>query len=98
MRVLQLGICASTPAEFLAKAKEIVMKHQQLQSHATQLQQNVTQMEHEQQKLVTLAAAALLAISDPAQGQSVFAVDVQCACDVLMYWSSNPTKSVPFGV
>ena len=81
MRVLQLGICASTPAEFLAKAKEIVMKHQQLQSHATQLQQNVTQMEHEQQKLVTVISLPPPCWPYPTQprGKPYFAVDVQCA-------------------
>ena len=68
MRVLQLGICASTPAEFLAKAKEIAMKHQQLQSHATQLQQNVTQMEHEQQKLVIVSSLPCYSHFRPSPG------------------------------
>ena len=55
--ILQLGICATTPAEFLAKAKEIVMKHQQLQSQATHLQTSVSQLEIDQQKLVSHSLA-----------------------------------------
>jgi len=50
---LQLDIIANTPAEFLAKAKEIVLKHKELQAQATAMQSTVTQLEDEQQKLVS---------------------------------------------
>ena len=48
----QLGISAHTPAEFLAKAKEIVIKHKELESHANKLQLSVNTLECEQQKMV----------------------------------------------
>lgn len=50
--LFQLGISANTPAEFLAKAKEIVMRHKDLQSQATGLQNTISHMETEQQKMV----------------------------------------------
>ena len=43
---------AQTPAEFLSKAKEIVMKHKELQMNATALQSEINHMESEQQQLV----------------------------------------------
>ena len=48
----QLGIEANTPAEFLAKAKEIVLRHKELDLQANALQNNVAHLEGEQQKLL----------------------------------------------
>ena len=54
MLTLQLGIEASTPAEFLAKAKEIVLRHKELDLQATAMQNTVAHLEAEQQKLVSM--------------------------------------------
>ena len=51
-RVLQLGIVAETPAEFLSQAKEIVLRHKELQSQATSLQEVISQLDAESHKLV----------------------------------------------
>lgn len=50
---LQLGICSSTPGEFLTKAKEIVQCHKDLETQVTSLQSQITNLEVEQQKLVS---------------------------------------------
>ena len=50
--ILQLGITARTPADFLAKAKEIVMRHKELEMQLANLQTTVTSLETEQEKLV----------------------------------------------
>ena len=55
----QLGIEASTPAEFLAKAKEIVLRHKELDMQATALQNAVAHLDAEQQKLVGCSAGWL---------------------------------------
>jgi len=49
----QLGIVANTPAEFLSKAKEIVMRHKDLQLQVNALQANIAAMESDQQKAVS---------------------------------------------
>ena len=49
----QLGIAAQTPAEFLAKAKEIVMRHKELQVQANMLQGTISHIEQEQSKVVS---------------------------------------------
>ena len=50
--IFQLGITANTPAEFLAKAKEIVLKHKELDVKVGALQKDIQHMEVEQMKLV----------------------------------------------
>lgn len=49
----QLGMSADTPAEFLCKAKEIVLRHKELQAQATNLQGVVTHLEKDQQSMVS---------------------------------------------
>ena len=50
---LQLGIGANTPAEFLANAKEIVLRHKELDLQAAALQNNVHHLEGEHHKKVS---------------------------------------------
>jgi hypothetical protein len=40
-RMAELGINATTPGDLLAKAKEIVLRHKELQAKANRLQQQV---------------------------------------------------------
>ncbi|CAH1775692.1 unnamed protein product, partial [Owenia fusiformis] len=51
-RLSELGITANTPAEFLAKAKEIVMRHKELEVQASNIQMTVSALEGEQQRLL----------------------------------------------
>ncbi|KAK2168718.1 hypothetical protein NP493_1222g00017 [Ridgeia piscesae] len=50
-RLAGLGIVAETPAEFLSQAKEIVLRHKELQSQATSLQEVISQLDAESHKL-----------------------------------------------
>ena len=49
----QLGIEATTPTEFLSKAKEIVVRHRDLQVQVSSLQDSMRTLETEGQKLVS---------------------------------------------
>ncbi|XP_064625408.1 histone-lysine N-methyltransferase, H3 lysine-79 specific-like isoform X1 [Lineus longissimus] len=51
-RLGEIGISAHTPTDFLAKAKDIVSKHKELESHAASLQNEVNYLEQEQQKMI----------------------------------------------
>ncbi|KAI0214359.1 hypothetical protein LSAT2_000542 [Lamellibrachia satsuma] len=53
-RLAGLGIVAETPAEFLSQAKEIVLRHKDLQLQVTTLQDVITQLESEGHKLASL--------------------------------------------
>lgn len=53
-RMTELGINATSPGDLLAKAKEIVLRHKQLQAKASKLQAQVASMETEQSRLVAL--------------------------------------------
>ncbi|XP_034942950.1 histone-lysine N-methyltransferase, H3 lysine-79 specific isoform X2 [Chelonus insularis] len=53
-RMTELGINASSPCDLLAKAKEIVLRHKQLQAKASKLQAQVSSMETEQSRLAAL--------------------------------------------
>lgn len=53
-RMTELGINATSPGDLLAKAKEIVLRHKQLQAKASKLQAQVASIETEQTKLVAL--------------------------------------------
>ncbi|XP_014474310.1 PREDICTED: histone-lysine N-methyltransferase, H3 lysine-79 specific isoform X2 [Dinoponera quadriceps] len=53
-RMTELGINATSPGDLLAKAKEIVLRHKQLQAKASKLQAQVASMETEQNRLVAL--------------------------------------------
>lgn len=53
-RMTELGINATSPGDLLAKAKEIVLRHKQLQAKASKLQAQVASMESEQSRLVAL--------------------------------------------
>lgn len=61
MRMAELGINANTPNDLLSKAKEIVMRHKELQAKATQLQQQVNSMEEEHTRLVNERQAEMVA-------------------------------------
>ncbi|KAF6216003.1 hypothetical protein GE061_000340 [Apolygus lucorum] len=70
-RMNELGINANTPADLLAKAKEIVTRHKELQAQVTSLQSTVATLEEEQSKLVTerhtemITAARSVGITTP---------------------------------
>ncbi|XP_073994483.1 DOT1 like histone lysine methyltransferase grappa isoform X2 [Rhodnius prolixus] len=70
-RMNELGINASCPSDLLSKAKEIVMRHKELQAQATKLQHTVACMEEEQSRLVMerqaemAVAARQIGISTP---------------------------------
>lgn len=49
---LQLDIRASVPSDFLTKAKEIVMKHRDLQSSAEKMQMTVSALEQEHTQVI----------------------------------------------
>lgn len=51
-RLAELGIEANTPAEFLTKAKEIVLKHKDLDLQSNSLQATVNRLEEDHQRLV----------------------------------------------
>lgn len=51
-RMSELGINASSPVDLLAKAKEIVCRHKDLQAKASKLQVQVTNLEEKQKSLV----------------------------------------------
>ncbi|RZF43908.1 hypothetical protein LSTR_LSTR007244 [Laodelphax striatellus] len=51
-RMNELGINATTPTDLLTKAKEIVLRHKELQAKVSKLQVQVTSLEDEQQRLV----------------------------------------------
>ncbi|XP_011860391.1 PREDICTED: histone-lysine N-methyltransferase, H3 lysine-79 specific isoform X2 [Vollenhovia emeryi] len=53
-RMTELGINATSPGDLLSKAKEIVLRHKQLQAKASKLQAQVASMETEQNRLVAL--------------------------------------------
>ncbi|KAL0132967.1 hypothetical protein PUN28_000591 [Cardiocondyla obscurior] len=53
-RMTELGINATSPGDLLAKAKEIVLRHKQLQAKASKLQAQVASIETEQNRLVAL--------------------------------------------
>jgi len=53
-RMTELGINATSPGDLLAKAKEIVLRHKQLQAKASKLQTQVASIETEQNRLVAL--------------------------------------------
>ncbi|XP_032663538.1 histone-lysine N-methyltransferase, H3 lysine-79 specific isoform X2 [Odontomachus brunneus] len=53
-RMTELGINATSPGDLLAKAKEIVLRHKQLQAKASKLQAQVASIETEQSRLVAL--------------------------------------------
>lgn len=53
-RMTELGINATSPGDLLAKAKEIVLRHKQLQAKASKLQAQVGSMENEQSRLTAL--------------------------------------------
>ncbi|KAF7381235.1 hypothetical protein HZH68_016110 [Vespula germanica] len=53
-RMTELGINATSPGDLLAKAKEIVLRHKQLQAKASKLQAQVASMESEQTRLTAL--------------------------------------------
>ncbi|XP_017758747.1 PREDICTED: histone-lysine N-methyltransferase, H3 lysine-79 specific isoform X1 [Eufriesea mexicana] len=53
-RMTELGINATSPGDLLAKAKEIVLRHKQLQAKASKLQAQVASMESEQSRLTAL--------------------------------------------
>lgn len=53
-RMTELGINATSPGDLLAKAKEIVLRHKQLQAKASKLQAQVASMENEQSRLTAL--------------------------------------------
>lgn len=53
-RMTELGINATSPGDLLAKAKEIVLRHKQLQAKASKLQAQVASMETEQTRLTAL--------------------------------------------
>ncbi|PNF35512.1 hypothetical protein B7P43_G04129 [Cryptotermes secundus] len=59
-RMSELGINASSPGDLLAKAKEIVLRHKELQAKASKLQAQVTSVEHEQAKYVSLRQQEIL--------------------------------------
>ncbi|XP_021930748.1 histone-lysine N-methyltransferase, H3 lysine-79 specific-like isoform X3 [Zootermopsis nevadensis] len=59
-RMSELGINASSPGDLLAKAKEIVLRHKELQAKASKLQAQVTSIEHEQAKYVSLRQQEIL--------------------------------------
>lgn len=50
-RMTELGINATSPGDLLTKAKEIVLRHKQLQNKASKLQAQVSSMETEQNRL-----------------------------------------------
>ena len=50
-RMTELGINATSPGDLLAKAKEIVLRHKQLQNKASKLQAQVSNIETEQAKV-----------------------------------------------
>ncbi|XP_014675572.1 PREDICTED: splicing factor, arginine/serine-rich 19-like [Priapulus caudatus] len=52
VRLAELGIVACTPADLLAKAKEIVAKHKDLQQEASKLQTTINGLELDNQKLL----------------------------------------------
>lgn len=51
-RMNELGINATSPVDLLAKAKEIVCRHKELQAKASKLQIQVTNLEQEQNTLI----------------------------------------------
>lgn len=51
-RLNELGMSAETPADFLCKAKEIVLKHKELQAQSNSMQDLVGHLEKDQQGLV----------------------------------------------
>ncbi|XP_014257379.1 histone-lysine N-methyltransferase, H3 lysine-79 specific-like isoform X2 [Cimex lectularius] len=51
VRMNELGINASTPADLLCKAKEIVMRHKELQAQASKLQIQVANLEENNARL-----------------------------------------------
>ncbi|XP_011696604.1 PREDICTED: histone-lysine N-methyltransferase, H3 lysine-79 specific isoform X2 [Wasmannia auropunctata] len=53
-RMTELGINATSPGDLLGKAKEIVLRHKQLQAKASKLQAQVASIEIEQNRLVAL--------------------------------------------
>ncbi|XP_045482093.1 histone-lysine N-methyltransferase, H3 lysine-79 specific isoform X2 [Harmonia axyridis] len=53
-RMNELGINATSPVDLLAKAKEIVCRHKELQAKASKLQVQVANLEHEQGHHVAL--------------------------------------------
>ncbi|XP_022901113.2 histone-lysine N-methyltransferase, H3 lysine-79 specific isoform X1 [Onthophagus taurus] len=53
VRMNELGINALSPADLLAKAKEIVIRHKDLQAKASKLQVQVYGLEQEQKNLIT---------------------------------------------
>lgn len=53
-RMNELGINASSPVDLLAKAKEIVCRHKELQAQASKLQNQVANLEQEQNSHVVL--------------------------------------------
>lgn len=54
LRMLELGIQASTPTDLLTKAKEIVLQHKQLQAQANTLQGQVASLETEHAHLTAV--------------------------------------------
>lgn len=53
-RMTELGINATSPGDLLAKAKEIVLRHKQLQAKASKLQAQVSTIENEQTRLTAI--------------------------------------------
>ncbi|ELT94630.1 hypothetical protein CAPTEDRAFT_225868 [Capitella teleta] len=51
-RLNELGMSAETPADFLCKAKEIVLKHKELQAQSNSMQDLVGHLEKDQQGLL----------------------------------------------
>lgn len=53
-RMTELGINATSPGDLLAKAKEIVLRHKQLQAKASKMQNAVSNLETEHNRLIVL--------------------------------------------
>lgn len=53
-RMTELGINATSPGDLLAKAKEIVLRHKQLQAKASKMQNTVSNLETEHNRLIVL--------------------------------------------
>ncbi|KAF0309833.1 Histone-lysine N-methyltransferase, H3 lysine-79 specific [Amphibalanus amphitrite] len=53
-RIAELGIEANKPEELIVKAKEIVMKHRELQERTAAMESEVATMEHHQQQQIQL--------------------------------------------
>ena len=59
----QLGITATTPSEFLSKAKDIVLKHKELDLHATALKNTVEKLDKENHCMVSVLCTVSCTVS-----------------------------------